>query len=173
MENNLNINSNDISKNKSKLNFKNLFICILIPLAIGAISGFISSNNMNDFKVLNKPTFSPPGWLFPVVWTILYILMGIASYLIINTKNSSHNQKNSAITLYGIQLLFNFFWTFWFFNLKLYLFAFIWLIALWFLILVTTVKFFHISKTAAYLMIPYLIWVTFAGYLNLGITLLN
>lgn len=95
--------------------------------------------------------------------------MGIASYLV-----ATSGQKNdTALTLYGIQLCFNFLWTLIFFNMEWYLFAFLWLIGLWILILLTTIAFYRISKSAAYMMIPYLIWVTFAGYLNYGIYLLN
>lgn len=127
---------------------------------------------METFSALNKPPLSPPGWLFPVVWTILYVLMGVASYLVF-TSDADTADKEKALTVYGYQLIFNFFWSLWFFNLSLYLFSFIWLVVLWILIIITTVRFFRISKTAGYLMVPYLAWVTFAGYLNLGIYLLN
>lgn len=147
-------------------------ICIAVPLLVGGLAGLISKNSMREFALLNKPPLSPPGWLFPVVWTILYILMGIASYLIL-TSGAPQASIGKALKLYGLQLLFNFFWTIWFFNLQLYFFAFLWLIVLWLLIFATIVFFSRISKPAAYLMIPYLLWVTFAGYLNLGIALLN
>ena len=152
-----------------KIQWKKLIICILIPLAVGGLSALLTQNSMQTFDTVTKPPLSPPGWLFPVVWTILYILMGIASYLVA----VSQTPNRMALTVYGIQLAFNFFWSILFFNLELYLFAFIWLLALWILILITIVMFSKISKTAAYLMIPYFIWVTFAGYLNLAIYLLN
>lgn len=155
-----------------KIQWKKLCICILIPLLVGGIAGFISQDGMSTFQHLTKPPLSPPGWLFPVVWTILYLLMGIASYLILTSQAPQKSIVN-ALKLYGIQLFFNFFWTFWFFNLGLYFFAFIWLIALWIFILATIFLFSKISKTAAYLMIPYLLWVTFAGYLNISIAVLN
>lgn len=155
-----------------KIEWKKLLLCIAIPLFTGALAGFISGNSMRMFAALNQPPLSPPGWLFPVVWTILYILMGIASYLIL-TSGASPEEIGKALRRYGWQLLFNFFWSIWFFNLQLYYFSFIWLVALWILILATIVSFSRISKPAAYLMIPYLLWVTFAGYLNLGIALLN
>ena len=144
-----------------KIEWKKLLICIAIPLVIGGISAFLTRGNMQTFSTLNKPALSPPGWLFPIVWTILYILMGIASYLVLISKKTSTN----AFTLYSIQLIFNFFWSIIFFNLSLYLFAFVWLVALWILILKTTILFYQIEKPAGYLMIPYLLWVTFAGYL--------
>lgn len=155
-----------------KINYKLLTICIIIPLAVGSLSGYISASAMDSFRMLNKPPLSPPGFLFPVVWTILYILMGIASYLILTSGQSKTKIKDAMIT-YGLQLFFNFFWSIIFFNLEWYMFAFVWLVVLWVLIFNTIISFYEISKTAAYLLIPYLLWVTFAGYLNLGIYLLN
>ena len=154
------------------IRWKLLLFCVAIPLIVGGISGFISRGSMDAFEALDKPPLSPPGWLFPVVWTILYILMGIASYLVI-TSGQSQRKVSNALKIYGLQLLFNFFWSIWFFNLQLYYFAFIWLVLLWILIIITILSFYRISKPAAYLMIPYLLWVTFAGYLNLGIAMLN
>lgn len=153
-----------------KIQWKKLIISIAIPLLIGGLSALITMGSMEDFDSLNKPPLSPPGWLFPVVWTILFTLMGIASYLVYTSGNPD---SKTALTVYGVQLLFNFFWSIIFFNLEMYLFAFIWLVVLWLLILVTTILFYRIRKPAGYLMIPYLIWVTFAGYLNLGIYILN
>lgn len=155
-----------------KINKKLLIICLVIPLAIGSITALLTGGGMDVFETLNNPPLSPPGWLFPVAWTILYILMGIASYLVLEAGKSQEVTKR-AIWLYGIQLAFNFLWPILFFNLSAYLFAFIWLVVLWILILATTVQFYRIRDIAGYLMIPYLAWVAFAGYLNLGIYLLN
>ena len=155
-----------------KINYKLLTICIIIPLAVGSLSGYISASAMDSFRLLNKPPLSPPGFLFPVVWTILYILMGIASYLVLTSGQSKTKIKDAMIT-YGLQLFFNFFWSIIFFNPAWYMFAFVWLVVLWVLIFNTIISFYEISKTAAYLLIPYLLWVTFAGYLNLMIYLLN
>ena len=155
-----------------KFNWKTLTLFILIPLAVGGASALFTMDSMMNFASVSKPPLSPPGWLFPVVWTALYTLMGIASYLVY-ASDAPAEQKNKALWLYGIQLVVNFFWSPVFFNLQAYLFAFIWLILLWILIIVTTVSFWRISKTAGILMLPYLLWVTFAGYLNLGIYLLN
>ena len=152
-----------------KIQWKKLIVCIAIPLAVGALAALLSGGGMDAFEMLEKPPLSPPGWLFPVVWTILYVLMGTASYLVLT---SGKNAK-TALTVYAVQLAFNFLWPILFFDLELYLFAFIWLVALWLLILITSVLFYRISPTAGYLMIPYLVWVTFAGYLNYGIFLLN
>lgn len=154
---------------KPKTNWKKLIVCVAIPLAAGALSALLSGGGMETFKSLEKPPLSPPGWLFPIVWSVLYILMGIASYLVLESKNPSP----TGLFFYALQLIFNFFWSILFFSRQMYLFAFVWLVILWLLILLTTVSFFKSSKTAGYLMIPYLIWVAFAGYLNYGIYLLN
>lgn len=152
-----------------KIQWKDLIISIAIPLVVGSLSAFLTQNNIEIFELLNKPILAPPGWLFPVVWTILYIFMGIASYLVF----TSEKPNNTALIVYGIQLVFNFFWSIIFFNLGMYLFAFVWLVVLWLLIFKTVILFYRISKLAGYLMIPYLLWVSFAGYLNLSIYLLN
>ena len=155
-----------------KFNWKTLIFFIAIPLLTGGIASLISRESMAMFNLLNKPPLSPPGWLFPLVWTILYTLMGIASYLVF-TSGQDSNEIKLALKVYALQLIFNFFWTILFFNFELYFFAFFWLIALLALIILTTVLFYKVSKPAAYLMIPYIIWATFAAYLNLGIALLN
>lgn len=152
-----------------KIQWKNLITCLAIPLAVGGLSALLTQNSMETFNSIMKPALAPPGWLFPVVWTILYILMGIASYLVIISKKPYH----TALIAYSLQLIFNFFWSIIFFNLRLYLFAFIWIVLLWLLILQTALLFYKISKPAGYLMLPYLLWVTFAGYLNFSIYLLN
>lgn len=155
-----------------KIKWKMLISCIVIPLVLGAVAGFLSKDSMNIFDRLNKPPLSPPRWLFPFVWTILYTLMGIASYLVL-TSGIAQKDITKAMKLYGLQLLFNFLWIFWFFGLGWFWFSFIWLVVLWLLILLITAVFFRISKPAAYLLMPYLVWVAFAGYLNLAIVLLN
>lgn len=155
-----------------KINWKQLIIAILIPLAVGGLSAFLTRGSMEAFQALEQPPLSPPGWLFPVVWTILYILMGIASYLIY-TADKPASDKFVALGLYAFQLFFNFFWSIIFFNLEKYLFALVWLIALWLLIIMTILVSRTVSKPAAWLLVPYVLWVTFAGYLNLGIYLLN
>ena len=155
-----------------KINYKTLILCIAIPLAVGGLAGLLTSNSMETFAMLNKPALSPPGFLFPIVWTILYVLMGIASYLVV-TSNATPKQILSALTYYGIQLAINFFWSIFFFNFEWYLFSFLWLLFLWVMIVNTIISFYEISKLSAYLLVPYLLWVTFSGYLNLSIYLLN
>ena len=151
---------------------KTLIICILLPLVVGAVSGFLTRNGMKDFMQIAQPALTPPPWVFPIVWTILYIMMGIASYNVLVAEADSKS-KATALSLYGAQLFFNFWWSIVYFNLKNYLFAFIWLIAMWLLIIATTLEFRKISKKAALMMIPYLLWTTFAAYLNYGVYVLN
>lgn len=155
-----------------KINFKVLLVSVAIPLLVGLVSGFLSGGGMEQFTALDKPPLSPPGILFPIVWTILYTLMGIASYLVFTSEKNNQDVKD-ALTVYVAQLVVNFFWSIFFFNLEWYLFSFFWIVLLWVLIFYTIRLFYPISKTSAYLMIPYLLWVTFAGYLNLGVYLLN
>ena len=151
--------------------WKKFLLCLAIPLGVGGVSALLTSGNMQLFEEINKPPLSPPGWLFPVVWTILYILMGVALYLVAMAKDTKANLP--AYISFGAQLLFNFFWSIIFFNAKAYLFAFIWLVLLWVAIAVNIYFFYKVNKTAGKILIPYLIWVTFAGYLNFGIYLLN
>ena len=152
-----------------KKHWKSLLLCVAIPLAVGGVSAFLSRDGMQNFENLKMPALAPPGWLFPVVWTILSLLMGIASRLIV----ISGKDNEEALKTYRNQLFFNFFWSIIFFELERYLLAFGWLLVLWFLILLMVVRFYRISKTAGILMLPYLIWVTFAGYLNFMIWRLN
>ena len=155
-----------------KINWKTLILCILIPLTVGFLASVFTSDSVMLFSEITKPPLSPPSWAFPVVWTILFVLMGASSYLVLTSKKPQ-SQIKSALTVYGIQLAFNFFWSIIFFNLEAYLFAFFWPVILWLLIILTIYLFSKINKTAAVLLIPYLLWVTFAGYLNYAIYLLN
>ena len=141
---------------------------ILIPVVLGEIVGLIISDSM-DYNELNKPLLSPPGFIFGIVWTILYILMGI-SYGILDYKNLiDNNTKN----IYYSQLFINLLWLIAFFVFKWRLFAFIWLVLLIILIIKMIIEFYKKDKVAAYLQIPYLLWSIFASYLNIGVYLLN
>lgn len=151
---------------------KKLLKSIAIPVVSGAVVGFITSGSMRQFAALEQPPLSPPGWLFPVVWTILYTAMGISSYLIYNAE-AEEQKKRQALFLYGAQLIVNLLWPIFFFLLDWYLFSFFWLVMLWILVFKMIKEFADISKIAAYLNIPYLLWLTFAAYLNLGIWWLN
>lgn len=151
-------------KNKSAL-----IIAILIPLAVGTLSALFS-RNMSLYSTINKPPLSPPGFIFPIVWIILYILMGISSYLVYESNNPN---KSDALKTYAIQLFFNFWWSIIFFRFSLYLFAFLWLLVMIALIVIMIYKFYHIRAISAYLQIPYLLWCLFAAYLNFMIYRLN
>lgn len=154
-----------------KIDFKKLIINIAIPLGVGALSALISMGGMESFASLNQPPLSPPAWLFPVVWSILYTLMGISSYLI--TQSGKPARSKTALNVYALQLFFNFMWSIIFFNFEAYLFAFVWLVALLVLIIINAILFYRIDRRAGLLFIPYILWVTFAGYLNFAIFLLN
>ena len=146
------------------MNVKKLFISILIPLVVGGIASFITMPFI-DYNSLNQPPFSPPRFIFPIVWTILYILMGVSAYFF--------SKKNDILVIYYIQLGVNALWSIIFFIFKWRLFAFIWIILLIVLVILMIIRFYKVDKTAAYLQIPYLLWILFASYLNLGIYLLN
>lgn len=146
-----------------------LIIAILIPIAVGTLSSLFSGN-MSIYSRINRPPLSPPGALFPIVWTILYVLMGISSYLI---YESDSPYKEKALTIYGVQLFFNFFWSIIFFGFSQYLLSFLWLLALIALIVIMIYTFYQISPLSAYLQIPYLLWCLFAAYLNFMIYKLN
>ncbi|MEI2749621.1 MAG: TspO/MBR family protein [Ferruginibacter sp.] len=150
-----------------------LFICILIPVAIGAVSGFFTSAGVQGwYKTLVKPSFNPPNWLFAPVWTTLYIMMGIACYLVWKSSKAE-SEKRQALTLYGIQLVLNFFWSIIFFYLEQPGWAFVEIIFLWIFILLTILSFRKISIAAAWLLVPYICWVSFASLLNFYIWKLN
>lgn len=146
-------------------------ISIAVALITGGLSAFLTKGNMDIYKTINQPPLAPPVVLFPVVWSLLFILMGIGSAIIYTKEKNS--ARKEALTVYIFQLAVNFFWSIIFFNLRIYFFAFIWLLLLWLLIIDMIVKFKKISSISAYLQIPYLLWVTFAGYLNFMIFLLN
>ena len=147
---------------------KDLFY-IFLPLLVGLFSSLISGNNLYDGIV--KPPLSPPGFIFGIVWTILYLLMGISYYLL--KKNSYGYDVSRASFLYYAQLVVNFFWPIFFFKNEAFTFSFIWLLLLLGLVILTALNFKKINKISFYLLIPYIIWIIFAGYLNLGIAILN
>lgn len=157
-----------------KVNWRTLLICILIPIGVGTLAGVLSMGAMEQFASMMKPPLSPPAWLFPVAWTILYTLMGISSYLIYTSEEPKDSSlKSQALSTYGYQLLVNFLWPVFFFDFQWYLFSFLWLVFLWILVLKMILEFRKINPLAALLNIPYLLWLTFAAYLNLGVWLLN
>lgn len=163
----------NIFKVEGKFKLKPLIISILIPFIGAGISTLISGLNKGDFYAsLQKPPLSPPDWIFAFVWPILYLLMGIACYRVYMKEDITGKGSNS-IFIYGIQLLLNFLWPILFFGFKLYGLAFIELIILFIFIIITTIKFYKVDKLAGILLVPYLLWTIFAGYLNFGVWFLN
>ena len=151
--------------------YKPLLIALAIPLAVGGL-GALLAGGMSDCGAMVKPPLSPPGWIFPVVWSILYLLMGLASWRIWK-GDATMDQKRKALGLYAAQLFLNLLWPIIFFRWQQFLAALVLLIGLWFLIFLTIRAFSKVNEKAADLLIPYLLWVSFAVYLNFGIFLLN
>lgn len=149
---------------------KPLILSLLISVGTGALGALLTRNSMDVYSGLQKPALAPPAALFPIVWTVLFIMMGVAAYL---AYVYGEERRLPALAVYTLQLMLNFCWTLVFFNAKNYLGAFVILIILWIAILVSTVLFFRIKPAAGWLMVPYLLWVTFAGYLNYAIYTLN
>lgn len=160
-------------RNETKQRLKIFAIAIAIPLLVGGLSALLTMKNMQIYEQYETPPLAPPSWLFPVVWTALYILMGVSSAIIWIRKKENQKKADTGLAFYAASLAFNFAWSIVFFNFKWLLFAFLWLLVLLFLIIRTIMAYKPLSRLAAYLQIPYAVWVAFAGYLNLGIWLLN
>ena len=146
---------------------------ISIALGIGGLSALLTAENMQLYSQIHVPPLAPPSWLFPVVWTVLYLLMGISAGLIYQNRSREPDAAFTGLAYYAISLLFNFGWSLLFFNLKSFGFAFLWLLVLLFLIVQTIRNYKPVLPLAAKLQIPYALWVTFAGYLNFAIWWLN
>lgn len=161
-------------KSKKRHMLKNilkLIICLIVPMLVGGISGVATVAGIKDWYVhLNKPFFNPPNYLFGPVWSILYLLMGISLFMILQSKSIT---KKKAISIFFVQLFLNFWWSFLFFKFQLLGISLIEIVLMWLSILWMIIEFKKINKTAAYLQIPYLAWVTFASLLNLAIWYLN
>jgi len=152
--------------------FITLLICLLIPLSIGGISGFATATSITDWYVaLNKPSFNPPNYLFAPIWTTLYALMGISLFLV--WKSPEGRGRNNALVIFAVQIALNFIWSFLFFKFNLIGVALVEIVLLWISILMMIIFFRRISKLAAFLQIPYLLWVSFATILNSAIWHLN
>lgn len=149
---------------------KEFVISIAIPLIVGLISGLLSMGGMKEFNSLTKPFLAPPGFIFPIVWTILYVLMGISSYIIYQ-ENDYHS--DCCLKIYALNLFVNFLWSPIFFGLNLRLFALIWIILLDIVVAFMILCFYKVNKKAAYYQIPYFVWCLFATYLNLMFYILN
>ncbi len=152
---------------------KPFIVSVVIALAVGGISAAVTSGSMDIYSKINRPPLSPPSILFPIVWTILFTLMGISAALVWQFRNEKPDDVRNALIVYGVNLAVNFIWSLIFFNMQAYLFAFIWIILLLAVIVAMIILFKRVSPLAAYLQIPYLLWVFFAAYLNFAIYLLN
>lgn len=149
----------------------NIFL-VFTPILIGICSAILTKDMMVEYSKLDKPLFSPPTMLFPIAWTILYLLMGIAA-AIIYSKEEYSEYRSTGLTLHLVQLILNFFWSIIFFNMKQYYFAFVWLVILWLVVFSMIQNYKKISQTAFFLNVPYIVWLTFAGYLNLAVAIMN
>lgn len=156
-----------------KKEIKTYAISIAAALAVGGLSALFTAGNMDIYSEIVKPPLAPPSVLFPIVWTLLYILMGVSAAMIYLQRDENPIAARNSLITYGVSLFLNFFWSIIFFNMQAFLFSFIWLILLWVSILITILQYRKISPLAAALQVPYLLWVTFAGYLNLAIYILN
>lgn len=152
-----------------KINWKRLIIITVITFIVGSFFSLFTMNNMDTFNELSKP-INVPGILFPIAWSILYLLMSISCYIITESNNKN---KDNAVIWYGIQLIINSLWSLIFFGFGAYLLAFIWIIILIIAVIIMVSKFYNIDKKAAYLNIPYILWLLFALYLSFGIYILN
>ena len=149
-----------------------LLLCILIPLIIGGVGGIATASGVKGwYQTLNKPSFNPPNYLFGPVWTVLYILMGISLYLVLQSPSSSRSKQ--AFSAFCVQLFLNFWWSFLFFKFHLLGAALVEIVLIWLSIIVMITTFYRNNKVAALLQIPYLLWVTFASVLNGAIYYLN
>ena len=144
-----------------------LICALVIPLLVGGFSAFLTSEDMKIYGMMNHPPLSPPAWVFPIVWTILYTMMGLASYFVL-VSDTDPEKKRKALLFYAAQLAMNLFWSTLFFTYRRYLISLIWLLAMWVLILICTVRFCRIRKASGLMMGGLFVWTTFAAYLNLG-----
>ena len=150
-----------------------LVVSILICQGVGVMGAFFTSPAISSWYVtLQKPSFNPPNWIFAPVWILLFLLMGISLYLVWE-KGLESKKVKTAIFIFAVQLILNTLWSILFFGLQSPLYAFIEIIILWLAILLTIISFYKISRTAAYLLLPYILWVSFASVLNFSILLLN
>ena len=144
--------------------------CIVGTLLLGFLSSFFVSAGM-DYKTLQKPPLSPPGAVFPIAWSILYILMGISFAIVLLAPGG--RDKSAALKIYTVQLAVNLLWPFFFFTLGWYFFSFLWIVLLVVLVIAMLIIFYDIFSKAALMNLPYLAWLLFAGYLNIGVFALN
>ncbi len=155
-----------------KIKWFALIVNIIIPLLVGTVAGLISSSSVGLYSEIIRPPLSPPSQIFGIVWPILYVMMGIATYLVV-TSSADKEMIKKSVFLYGFSLILNFIWPIVFFNSKAYLLALVIIIVLLIVVLVLTKSYYQINPIAGVLLIPYALWLAFATYLNIGIYLLN
>ena len=149
-----------------------LVASLLLPLAVGGIAGIFTTEAIPGwYASLNQPSFNPPNWVFGPVWTMLYIILGFSLFLI--WKLPSGKERNQAIIVFMVQLIFNFCWSFFFFYFKMIGLALLDIVVLWIMIVAMLVRFYKLKPVAAYINIPFLLWVTFATALNIAYFFLN
>lgn len=152
---------------------KPYIISVAIALAVGGLAAFLTRNDMDIYKEIVLPPLAPPSILFPIVWSILYVIMGIGAAMVYLEYGKNENAVRDALSVYGINLILNFMWSIIFFKFRMFLLAFIWLLALLGVIIKMILDFKKIKPISGYLQIPYAVWVAFAGYLNFAIWWLN
>lgn len=155
-----------------KIQWKPIIIWVLIAEAVGALAGWLTREGTEIYnQTITKPALSPPMWVFPVVWITLFALMGIGAGLV--TAEPVSKERSKGLNLMVVQLVVNFFWPLLFFNAQAFGFSLLWLLLLWVLVLWMILEFRKTVPLAAWLQIPYLLWLTFAVYLNAGVWVLN
>ena len=148
-------------------------VAVAVPLSVGLLSAFLTKDNMSLYSEIITPPLSPPAWLFPIVWSILYVLMGISSCMVYLKRENDQAAARQGFSYYAMSLILNFAWSIIFFNFRVFRFAFVCILILLYLIIRTVLEYRKLHPLAAYLQIPYAFWVIFAGYLNLAISILN
>ena len=161
-----------LGEGRMKRNGKTLLLCLALPLAVGLLASLLTLGGMRDYGEMLRPPLSPPGWVFPVAWTVLYLLMGLASWLVTGAA-ATEDMKQMALSLYAVSLAANFLWPLLFFGLGRYFLALLWLLVLLLLVVLTWRQFRRLDRRAGALLVPYILWLCFAAYLNLGAAILN
>jgi tryptophan-rich sensory protein len=153
--------------------YKSFFLSVIISLGVGILSTLLTMKNMNIAESVLQPPLAPPAFLFSIVWTVLYVLMGISAALVFEKRKQMPVSVRQGLTYYAMSLVVNFTWNIIFFNFRAFLIASLWIVLLLFLIIKTVLHYFKVDKPAAYLQLPYIVWVAFATYLTFGILYLN
>ena len=161
-----------LGEGRMKRNGKTLLLCLALPLAVGLLASLLTLGGMRDYGEMLRPPLSPPGWVFPAAWTVLYLLMGLASWLVTGAA-ATEDMKQMALSLYAVSLAANFLWPLLFFGLGRYFLALLWLLVLLLLVVLTWRQFRRLDRRAGALLVPYILWLCFAAYLNLGAAILN